>query len=115
LFKSELTAYDLDFVLKLGQDEEVVSVDQDVSGIFKGAKQFEGVVDPEANPLRWFEFRSCCHTANFALDFGCMPENNRLTGLSQELNSSPPRHITKGTRGRNAAHRRVIIGSVGQT
>jgi hypothetical protein len=43
LFKSELTAYDLDLVLNLGQDGEVVSVDQNVSGIFEGGKQFRAL------------------------------------------------------------------------
>ena len=47
--KSELTAYDLDLVLNLGQDGEVVSVDQNVSGIFEGGKQFERFVEPEVD------------------------------------------------------------------
>jgi hypothetical protein len=87
LFKSELTAYDLDLVLNLGQDGEVVSVDQNVSGIFEGGKQFERFVEPDVNLLRWIEFRSGCHAANFPLNFGSVPEQNRLTGLLQGLRS----------------------------
>ncbi|HEY1988325.1 MAG TPA: hypothetical protein VGG43_02570 [Acidimicrobiales bacterium] len=64
MFESEFTAYNLDLVLDLGQDGEVVSVDQNVSGILEGGKQIERFVEPEINLLRWIEFRSCCHAAN---------------------------------------------------
>ncbi len=70
-------------MLNLGEDGEVVSVDQNVSGIFEGGKEFERFVEPEHNLLRWIEFRSCCHGANFPLNFGCVPKQNGLTGLLQ--------------------------------
>jgi hypothetical protein len=87
LFESEFTAYDLDLVLDLGQDGKVVSVDQNVSGILEGGKQIERFVEPELNLFRWIEFRSCRHAANVPLNVGCVPEQNGLTGLLQQVRS----------------------------
>jgi hypothetical protein len=102
-------ADELDLVLDLDQDGEVVSFDQNISGIFERGKRFDRFVEPKVNLLGRIELRSFFHPACVPPVFGCVPEPKDLTGVLQGLRgpTALPEQPS-GTRCGSAARPRLI-------